>query len=82
MVDRQQCYGAGFDFINNCKTLREFFDGCPNGCDLETGHDLPAYVVQKSAHNYQTCIVSADLLSCTGKNRATTRLCPCRPVPT
>lgn len=60
--------------------MRKHFP-CENGCTIELGPDVPAYVADPAQTLHKYCLITQKLSRCASKHAATARLCPCVPVP-
>eukprot|EP01006_Ploeotia_vitrea_P040814 TRINITY_DN66462_c7_g2_i2.p1 TRINITY_DN66462_c7_g2~~TRINITY_DN66462_c7_g2_i2.p1 ORF type:complete len:790 (+),score=421.03 TRINITY_DN66462_c7_g2_i2:26-2395(+) len=70
-----RCVNRGFSFINNCEALESVFS-CAE-CHASVGTDQPAYVFDKSQHNFGHCLFTTGAVSCDGHHPVTARACPC-----
>mmetsp|Transcript_24310 Transcript_24310/g.60581 ORF Transcript_24310/g.60581 Transcript_24310/m.60581 type:complete len:109 (+) Transcript_24310:315-641(+) len=79
------CNTEQLEFLNDCGVLAEMF-ACPEGCGLETGPDLPVYVVEDAPLETRgQCLVTEagyrnrGALDCKGSFKYTRRACACIP---
>ncbi|MDP2439590.1 MAG: hypothetical protein Q8P67_27895, partial [archaeon] len=74
----KRCAADHFDFLNSCAALKAAF-GCPKGCHMEWGGDLPALVIGPTNPRKGICMVveTPDVTGCGGSHAQTVRLCPC-----
>ena len=65
--------------LNKCPVLEQYFP-CEKGCEGNVGSDQPAYVAGGGSGNRGKCFTNANsqYFSCSGRHKATQRLCPCR----
>lgn len=71
-----ECVDEYISYANKCEVMKQYFP-CENGCVMELGDDVPAYVAT-IGNNYHKCVTTeSTTFMCSGSHERTQRLCPC-----